>query len=191
MLRKCSRPIGFRATLMTGGALAITLLTVHANAFDALPSQIFIQSATAGSTQAATFGARWPWAWQDEFGGGALTAVTELSLSQWRFDNAASHGSSLSQLAIGPVLRWRPDGGAARWFMEAGLGLTQTSRRYETDRKAFSTRFNFGTQLAVGFDFGERHEHELSLRVAHFSNGGIRKPNPGENFVQLRYAFIF
>ena len=33
--------------------------------------------------------------------------------------------------------------------------------------------------------------HELALRVQHYSNAGIRHPNPGENFVQLRGSFAF
>ena len=32
------------------------------------------------------------------------------------------------------------------------------------------------------------YRHELALRLQHFSNAGIKHPNPGENFVQLRYA---
>ena len=62
---------------------------------------------------------------------------------------------------------------------------------YETDRKRFSTTFNFGDHLAVGRNFGQRSEHELSLRLQHFSNGGIKHPNPGEDFIQLRYAYRF
>jgi hypothetical protein len=173
------------------GATLLAAAAAHAEAFAWSPSQMFVQAGAADGSGSVTLGLRWPWSWRSDFGGGALTASTEFSLSQWRYDNAAGRRTSLVQLAVSPVLRWRPDAGAARWFLEGGLGLTQTSRRYETERKTFSTRFNFGTQLAVGFDFGERREHEISLRVAHFSNGGIRKPNPGENFLQLRYAFHF
>jgi hypothetical protein len=31
-------------------------------------------------------------------------------------------------------------------------------------------------------------QRELVLRVEHFSNAGIKHPNPGENYVQLRYT---
>ena len=77
------------------------------------------------------------------------------------------------------------------WFLEAGVGLSLTSVLYQTQAKRFSTRFNFGTHLGLGRNFGTRGEHELSLRVEHFSNAGIRHPNPGENFVQLRYVYRF
>ena len=49
--------------------------------------------------------------------------------------------------------------------------------------------FNFGDHLAVGRSFGVQREHELALRVQHFSNGGIKEPNPGETFLQLRYVY--
>jgi Lipid A 3-O-deacylase (PagL) len=39
--------------------------------------------------------------------------------------------------------------------------------------------------------FGADGEHELALRLQHFSNGGIRRPNPGETFLQLRYAWRY
>jgi hypothetical protein len=42
--------------------------------------------------------------------------------------------------------------------------------------------------MAVGRMFGAERQHELVLRLEHFSNAGIDHPNPGENFVQLRYA---
>jgi lipid A 3-O-deacylase len=35
---------------------------------------------------------------------------------------------------------------------------------------------------------GRREAADLSLRLQHVSNAGIKEPNPGENFVQLRYA---
>ena len=39
--------------------------------------------------------------------------------------------------------------------------------------------------------FGARGEHEVSLRLQHFSNAGIKHPNPGETFVRLRYVRRF
>ncbi len=60
----------------------------------------------------------------------------------------------------------------------AGIGLTLMSRIYRTDDRRFATRFNFGDHLALGFDFGAQREHDLALRLEHFSNGGIKHPNP-------------
>ena len=69
--------------------------------------------------------------------------------------------------------------------------MSTTDRRYTTPDRGFSTRFNFVSQLGVGRSFGNDGRHELSVRVQHHSNGGIRSPNPGEDFVQLRYAYRY
>jgi hypothetical protein len=64
-------------------------------------------------------------------------------------------------------------------------------RLYRTDHKEFSTRFNFYDTIGIGRSFGDHRQHEVSLRWAHVSNAGIKEPNPGENFIQLRYARQF
>ena len=60
-----------------------------------------------------------------------------------------------------------------------------------TPSKTFSTRFNFASHLGVGVRLGAQQQHEWLLRVQHVSNAGLKKPNPGENFLQLRYALHF
>ena len=62
---------------------------------------------------------------------------------------------------------------------------------YRTASREFSTTFQFTEQLGGGRNFGSRGEHEVSVRVQHFSNGGIKEPNPGENFWQVRYLYRF
>lgn len=156
------------------------------------PSSVFVQFGSTQATRSATAGLSWdlPYRWQ--LGRSALSSHLELSYAWWHIDSADRAGrSQLSQLALIPTLRLRPAGGASPWFFEAGLGLTATSAVYRTRQKSFSTRFNFGTHLAVGRSFGERRQHEVALRLEHFSNAGIKQPNPGENFVQLRYARRF
>ena len=77
------------------------------------------------------------------------------------------------------------------WFVEAGLGGYVSSKLYESRDKRFSTAFNFGTHIGVGYLFGEQLKNEISLRLEHHSNAGIKHPNPGDNFLQLRYARRF
>ena len=57
--------------------------------------------------------------------------------------------------------------------------------------RSFSTEFNFQSHLAVGYTLGARGEHDLALRIEHFSNAGIRSPNPGMEFASLRYTYRF
>ena len=88
------------------------------------------------------------------------------------------------------ALACRP--GSVPWFAEAGLGVSYAvNHRYLTDQKDFSTRYNFATHIGVGYLFGEQLKSEISLRLEHHSNAGIKHPNPGENFLQIRYARHF
>lgn len=175
--------------------LAATLLTVLGCAdaqVPVAPASFFVQAGTTGNTRANTAGVTWDWAQQWTLGGGQVTGYWEGSVSEWSYLAANARRTAwLGQVGLIPVFRYRPNGGTSPWFYEAGVGLTLTTSLYETDRKRFSTNFNFGDHLAVGRNFGQRGQHELALRVQHFSNGGVKRPNPGEDFIQLRYAYRF
>jgi hypothetical protein len=156
------------------------------------PSSVFTQFGSAHGTRTLTAGLSWdlPYRWQ--LGSGELSSYLEASYAYWQIQSADRAGlSHLSQFALVPVLRYRPADGASPWFIETGVGVTATSSVYRTREKSFSTSFNFGTHLAVGRSFGAQREHEIALRLEHFSNAGIKHPNPGENFVQIRYARRF
>ena len=80
---------------------------------------------------------------------------------------------------------------AAGFVRRGGIGANVIVPIYHSDDKHFSTEFNFGDHLAIGRQFGDHREQEIALRLQHFSNAGIREPNPGENFQQLRYLKRF
>lgn len=123
--------------------------------------------------------------------GGALTPQADLFIHQWRATAPQGGRESYTQVGVIGLLRYRFDEGRSPWFAEAGLGLTQMDSRLRTPDREFSTRFQFTEVLAVGRNFGSGDRHELSLRAQHVSNGSIRKPNPGANFVRVRYAYAF
>ncbi len=89
------------------------------------------------------------------------------------------------------MLRFYPKAVGSGWFVEGGIGANTIGPLYRNDDKRFSTAFNFGDRVGIGRRFGDRGRHEISMRVEHFSNGGIKKPNPGENFLQLQYTRHF
>ena len=170
------------------GALACGLAALLMNPAAAAPDAFFVQAGTAGSTHEASAGLVWDWKGWPLSESSSLTAHWELALSRWSYREAEVRKSAwLLQVAAIPVVRWRPNAGSSAWFVQGGIGATLTSRRYETDQKNFSTRFNFGDHLALGRSFGPRREREIALRLEHFSNAGIKHPNPGENFFELRY----
>ncbi len=137
-----------------------------------------------------TIGVIGPLPWTSQFAGTKVTTYGDGYISQWRA-SAAGGDRSYTQLAFVPSARFRFDDGASRWFADAGIGVSYLDDIYATPRHSFSTRFNFTEFIALGRSFGDDNRHEVSLRIQHYSNAGIKKPNPGENFLQLRYAVKF
>jgi hypothetical protein len=176
-------------------------LSTSADAEIPAPSPLFVQPGIADGAHSMVFGAvwgwLWGWRWRRPFAGGTLTGYSELAFGRWRSrDDGAgdSRGSATAwttQLGITPVLRWHPSTPEAAWFLEAGVGANLLTPVYVNGDKRFSTTFNFGDHMAVGWGWGEERRHEIVLRVQHFSNAGIEIPNPGEDFVQLRYAWQY
>lgn len=140
-------------------------------------------------TQAYALGAAWDWNWRRQCSFGAVTGYSEITFGRWVTKSDARADSAwVTQLGITPVLRFQPRMFARDWFLELGVGANLILPIYRTQEKRFSTSFNFGDHAALGWQFGRHRNQELALRVQHFSNGGIKDPNPGENFIQLRYS---
>jgi lipid A 3-O-deacylase len=178
--------------LAASASVLMCLVGVHpAQASTSLltPAAGYLQAGTTGDTHAVTFGITWNWSRQWELGSGQVTGYWDASLSRWSYPSPEGRRAAwLSQIGIKPVLRWSPSTQQVPWFLEAGIGLSFTNAVYETDRRRFSITFNFGDHIAIGRSFGPASEHEVSLRIEHFSNAGIRHPNPGADFLQLRYV---
>jgi hypothetical protein len=156
-----------------------------------LPSFWFGQIGRASSTTTAALGLGWDWGWQRRWGErGVLSGFHEVSIGHWRADDVGGGHATVTQAGIAPVLRYWWGSGRSGWFGEAGLGANVVVPIYRTRDKRFSTTFNFSEHLGAGYRSADG-AGEWSLRVQHFSNGGIEKPNPGENFVQLRWTMAF
>jgi hypothetical protein len=179
--------------------LAAALAPPAARAEPRAPDQLYALAGTTRGAEMALAGAVWDLGWRRGwrlFGqGGEISAHADVVAGRWRGQlEGTGQRSRSTHLGLTPVLRWTPAGtgpgpGAMRWFVEAGVGLHVIDPVYRGLGKNFSTTWNFGDHLALGLRAGERGQHEWSLRLQHFSNAGLRRPNPGENFVQLRWAW--
>jgi lipid A 3-O-deacylase len=191
VFRPSHEAVTFAINMVLGVSFLIVANLAQAQA-SFVPSSVFQQVGTTGRTHEVTTGATWDWSRKWKLGSGEITGYWEALISGWSYLAPDRRRTAwLGQVGLIPVFRYRPNGGASAWFIEAGVGLNLMTSIYETDRKRFSTTFNFGDHVAVGHNFGNHREHEVSLRLQHFSNAGIRHPNPGENFIQLRYAYRF
>jgi hypothetical protein len=157
-----------------------------------VPSSVFLQGGVAEEAQMAIVGATWDWSWYRDFSIGRLGGYWEASIGRWNSDVDHEGGQAwVTQFGLTPVLRLYPRSWGGRWFVEGGIGFNFLQPIYRSASKRFSTAFNFGDHLAVGRRFGSDGRHEVALRFQHFSNAGIKEPNPGENFLQLRYSLYF
>ncbi len=157
-------------------------------AADIRPDGVFVQGG-AGDPHVGQLaaGAVWDWPWPSRvIGDERFDAQVEVAIGRWRVERPATQESNL-QVGITPTLRYTFQPAQRKsWFLEGGIGVNFISPTYRNGGIRFSTEFNFGDHLALGWRNRSGFVQEISLRFQHFSNGGIRTPNPGENFLQLR-----
>ena len=120
-----------------------------------------------------------------------LSGYWDLSAAWWRgtaYRNVQGQHQNLAVIGITPVLRYERDDKLG-WYAEAGIGANLFSELYNNDDNQLSTAFQFGDHIGIGYvtptkwDFG--------LKFQHYSNGSIKRPNSGANFLLFgaRYKF--
>lgn len=119
-----------------------------------------------------------------ERGGWRLVGYPELQLNVHRDD-----GDDLVQAGVFATFRAAPARAGLRPYIEAGLGANLFSRTDLGD-ESYSTRFQFGEHVGVGLAWGGNaagggNATWVGLRYSHYSNAGIKKPNPGLEALQL------
>ncbi len=172
--------------------LAVACTVVLPAAAQALrPAGFFVQVGAADfGALDASVGLTWPWMWKSSLLGTEVGGHTEGYIAHW--DGRSHTGRrGFTQVGLVPVFRFRPDQGRSPWFGEAGVGVSLTDQLFVSEVKQFTTTFNFVDVVGIGLSFGADRRQEIGLRLQHVSNAGIRVPNPGQNFVQLRYAARF
>lgn len=176
---------------MVAGALCAAVLGMSMGAAQAQEARtLYLQAGAAErSAYAATLGVTLPWrSWSWSLGSGVVRGQWDAYLSNWSSRHLDGGRHNILVLGIGPSLRWRGDGGRSPWFAEVGTGLSFSNQLFRSGETEFSTRYNFASHIGIGRSFGA---HEVSLRLQHSSNAGLKTPNPGENFLLLRYAHTF
>lgn len=128
--------------------------------------------------------------WRLPLGRGQLGGYTEFHVGRWRAPEGPQPSHWTTQVGVTPILRWHPVAGAA-WFVEGGIGVNTIAPAYRNGRRRFGTEFNFGDHVGMGMRIDRQGRQELIMRLEHYSNGGIESPNPGEEFLQVRFQRRF
>jgi lipid A 3-O-deacylase len=111
------------------------------------------------------------------------TVDASLELSGGRFSR---DGTDVWHVGVTPVLRWWMTPSNA---LEAGIGANLLSSTW-IGPKGMATAYQFGDLLGVVHRFGGS-PWSVGARFTHYSNAGIKHPNPGQNFLQLRVSYDF
>lgn len=115
---------------------------------------------------------------------GQIELTGELGAAYW-----SAHGSHdpshVWQFNAIPMFRWWMSEG---FYVEAGVGATAFTGTRFAD-KQIGSAFQFGDHLGVGVLVTP--SNRLGLRYSHFSNAGIKRPNPGLDVMQVTYTYQF
>jgi hypothetical protein len=119
-----------------------------------------------------------------------LGGYWDLSLAQWHNGSVApGQNEDITDVGFTPVFRVQPNSLVGPYF-EAGIGVHLFSHASIGDKR-LATPFQFGDHLGFGYRFGAKSAFDLGYRFQHHSNAGIKHPNPGINFHQVRVQYHF
>ena len=155
-------------------AFVFFLSASSAHAFDSLSAEI--GDGTRGVRE-WRIGAQWlqhPKWLEDTL----MALYWDATLGAWESDTG-----TLQELGLTPTFRYGDEQGA---YFDVGIGFHVLSETRISSNIQFSTKFQFGDHLGVGYRFDR---YDISMRLQHLSNAGIRNPNPGVNFLQVRFQY--
>jgi len=135
------------------------------------------------------------WNWQEKwFTGGNwfIGGYWEAGIGLWSGDSPAGGNKDVVEVGLTPVFRLQQKTlSAVAPYVEGGIGVHLLSDRRIHAVKDMGSDYHFGSLLGLGARFGSRGRFDLSYRLQHFSNAGIKKPNPGIDFHQIRLQYHF
>lgn len=181
-----------RVAWMIGAVLLLGIASGSASAVDGVSIQggVGAGSSDGSGTEMARVALQWDWK-QRWFQGKDwhVGGFWDVGVGYWQRDATAAQNGDLFELGVTPVFRLQKNVLEGP-YVEAGVGahlLSQTS----LGDKSFSTSFQFGSHLGIGYRFGARKAFDLSYSYQHLSNADIKKPNDGIDFHQIRLQYHF
>ena len=119
-----------------------------------------------------------------------LGGYWDLGLGYWSHgDVQPGQNDEIFEIGLTPVFRLQQND-LKGLYGELGIGahfLSKTS----LGEKRFSTSFQFGDHVGIGYRFGAKGAFDISARYQHLSNASIKRPNAGINFGQIRLQYHF
>jgi len=175
------------------GKKPAVVLVFSAAVFAAVPAQalgsVSFESGR-GNDKTDMWRVGWQWESRKKWlarGNWYVGAYWDLQLGTW----ITNQGKSIVDVGLTPVFRLQQATPSA-WspYMEAAIGFHNISDTRVNASRVTSTHFQYGDHLGAGVRFGGGR-YDTSVRLQHLSNGGLERPNPGINYVQLRVQYHF
>ena len=132
------------------------------------------------------------WDWNKRWAAGQewhIGGYWDLGLGYWKRDARPGQNSNLTEIGFTPVFRLQRND-LKGFYGEGAIGIHFLSDTHLGDKR-FSTSFQFGDHLGVGYRFGAKSAWDIAYHYQHLSNGSIKKPNDGINFHQIRAQYHF
>ena len=138
-------------------------------------------------------GVQWDWNKKlVELGNWHLGGYWESDAGYWRNSSFARTHATILDIGFTPVFRFQQTTRSSfSPYVEAGVGvhfLSATSLNYQ---RQFGSSFQFGDHIGAGARFGKNGQYDISYRYQHFSNAGLKDPNQGVNYNELRLQYHF
>ena len=121
--------------------------------------------------------------WRRQSGQRPLTAHLEISLGEVTAPSGLPD-DRLWHVGLTPTLRYELAAGTG---VEYGFGALLFSGTRLGD-KSISTALQFSNTLGIYHQFADS-PWSLGLRYSHYSNGDLKRPNPGQDYLMLRLGY--
>lgn len=161
------------------GAL-LSLYCLPANALDVTAAVGFTGESTWTLRLAAQSDFKRSW-WVTDTG--QLSGYWDGAYTYWQGDKTVDNHS----LSLSPVFRYEFNARAVKPYVEAGIGLAAFSKTRLAKQK-LSTALQFEDRIGMGLRFAQQ---EVGVRVIHYSNAGIKRPNDGVENYTVHYRMYF
>ena len=174
-------------------ALALLSASPAALAIDGISFEYGDSDSSNSSVNAYRVGAQWDWNKKlIEAGNWHLGGYWEANLGYWDNRSNGRTADELFDIGFTPVFRLQQNSiTGLSPYAELGVGIHFLSRTSVSTQRQFGSSFQFGDHIGAGLRFGDRGRYDIGYRYQHLSNLGIKQPNQGINFHQLRLQYHF
>ena len=119
-----------------------------------------------------------------------LTGYWEASVGSWK--SSVAGNKRIWDVGFTPVFRLQSKASSGfRPYLDGAVGAHLISDTHIDANRNMGSTFEFGSFAGMGLMFGEKGQFDLGYRFQHLSNADLKKPNPGINFQQIRFAYLF